>query len=184
MHVNPVARAYAEALLAIATERGQAQAVGADLADVAALLAAEADVRQFLATPTLAAAVQKRALEQALGGRVQRVLVDFLCLLVDKGRIGALDAIAAAYGELADVAAGRIRVHVASATPLAEANVRILIDMARERLQAECMLETAVQPELLGGLVVTVGDTIYDGSLRGRLQRLRNTLMRSSGYEN
>lgn len=184
MHVDPVARAYAEALLAIATERGQVQAVGAELVDVAALLAAHADVRHFLATPTLAASVQKRALEQALGGRVQRVLVDFLCLLVDKGRIGALDAIAAAYGELADLAAGRIRVHAASAAPLSADNVRQLTELARERLQCECMLETAVQPELLGGLVVTVGDTIYDGSLRGRLQRLRNALMRSSGYEN
>jgi len=183
MHVDPVARAYAEALLAIATARGQVQAVGSELADVATLVADDADVRRFLATPTLPAAVQKRALEQALGGRVQRLLVDFLCLLVDKGRIGALGGIAAAYGELADLAAGRIRVHVASATPLSEASVRTLTEMARERLQGECMLESSVEPELLGGLVVTVGDTIYDGSLRGRLQRLRNTLMRSSGYE-
>lgn len=184
MHIVPVARTYAEALLAIATDRGQVQAIGTELASIAALVAAEEDVRHFLATPTLEASVQKQALTQALGGRVQRVLVDFLCLLVDKGRIDTLGAIAAAYGELADLAAGRLRVQVASAAPLSAANVQQLADLIRERLQCECLLETAVQPTLLGGLVVSIGDTILDGSLRGRLQRLRNALMRSSGYEN
>ena len=59
-----------------------------------------------------------------------------------------------------------------------------LVALLGERLQSECILETSERPELVGGLVLSVGDTIYDGSVRAQLQRFRNELMRSSGYEN
>jgi F0F1-type ATP synthase delta subunit len=59
-----------------------------------------------------------------------------------------------------------------------------LLELLRRRLQRDCVLETAVQPELLGGLTLTIGDTIYDGSVRRSLQRVRHAMMRSSGYEN
>ena len=184
MHVDPVARVYAEALLGVARAQQRTDAVGVELAGVAEVVAAHADVRRFLESPVLEARLQKQALERALVGQVHDVVVDFLCLLIDKGRIATLEAIADAYRALADVAAGRRRVHAASATQLSsEAETRLLA-LLRQRLQSECILETAVQPELLGGLVLTIGDTVYDGSVRAQLRRVHNAMMRSSGYEN
>lgn len=178
MHVHPVARVYAEALLHIARARGDADAIGVELAEVAALLGGP-DLRTFLATPALVPEVKKRALEEALRGRVQPLLVDFLCLLVDKRRLGALADIAAAYRMLADQAAGRRRVQAESAVGLPEDLRGRLAALLTERLQRECILETAERPELLGGLVLTIGDTVYDGSVRNRLRRLRSAILRS-----
>ncbi|HZM14949.1 MAG TPA: ATP synthase F1 subunit delta [Candidatus Krumholzibacteria bacterium] len=184
MRVQPVAQVYAEALLSLARQREQIEAVGTELGELAALVASHPEVANFLETPVLEPEVQKQALEQALGGRVQRLLVDFLSLLIDKGRIGALAAIAIAYRDLADQEAGRTRVQAATAKPLQAESAEKLVTLLQARLQRQCILETKVQPELLGGLVLSIGDTIYDGSLRGRLQRLRHAMMRSSGYEN
>jgi len=184
MHVDSVARAYSEALLEIARERGQIDDVGAAIADIATLIRDHDDVRAFLETPALEAVAKKRVLEQALAGQVEAVVLDFLCLLVDKGRIAALGAIAAAYRVLADAVAGRLRVQACSARPLSDDTRRRLTDLMRQRFATECLLETSEDPELLGGLVLTVGDTLYDGSLRGQLRRIAKEMMRSSGYEN
>ena len=184
MRVQPVARVYAEALFSLARAREQVEAVGTELGELAALVAGHPELANFLETPVLQPEVQKQAIEQALGARVQRLLVDFLCLLIDKGRIGALAAIATAYRDLADHDAQCTRVQAASAKPLSDESRNKLVALLQARLQRQCILETKVQPELLGGLVLSVGDTIYDGSLRGRLQRLRNAMMRSSGYAN
>lgn len=183
MHVDPVARAYSEALLEIARSRGQIDAIGAELAQIAALVREEADVREFLETPTLEAAAKKGVLENALRGQVEPVLLDFLCLLVDKRRIRVLGAIADAYQALADEVAGRVRIQAQSARRLPDEVRGALASLVRERLAAECILETSEDPSLLGGLVLTVGDTRYDGSLRGQLQRIAKEMMRSSGYE-
>jgi len=184
MHVQPVAQVYAEALLDIARDRGQIDAIGTELQEFAALVVQDGEIRTFLETPILEPAMQIRALVRALEGQVQPVLVDFLCLLIDKGRIALLGEVAGAYRELADRAAGRQRVQARSAEPLDAPTQARLLDLLRQRLQKDCVLETAVHPDLLGGLTLTIGDTIYDGSLRTRLQRARHAMMRSSGYEN
>lgn len=183
MHAHPVARAYAGALLELARERGRLDDIGAQLAGVARLVHEEKDIRVFLETPTLEPHSKKQVLGSALHGDVDVVVVDFLCLLIDKGRIPALGDIADAYRALADEAAGRRRVQATSALPLPE-DLRVrLADLLRQQEQCDCILETDVRPDLLGGLVLTIEDRIYDGSLRGQLQRLRKEMMRSSGYE-
>jgi F-type H+-transporting ATPase subunit delta len=184
MHVDPVARAYSEALLAIARERGRVDAIGAEVSDIATLIRDHADVREFLETPALEPARKKRALESALSGQIDSLVLDFLCLLVDKQRIGAMGEIAAAYRILADEVAGRVRVQARSARPLPDDLRQRLSLLAQERLATECIVESSEDPELLGGLMLTVGDTLYDGSVRGQLRRLATEMMRSSGYEN
>lgn len=184
MHVQPVARVYAEALLDIARDRGEIDAIGAELQGFAALVLQDEEIRDFLSTPILDPATQSRTLARALEGQVQPLLADFLCLLIDKGRFGFLGEVTDAFRELADEAAGRQRVRACSAEPLDSQMRERLLELLRQRLQRECVLETAVQAELLGGLTLSIGDTFYDGSLHARLQRLRHAMMRSSGYEN
>jgi F-type H+-transporting ATPase subunit delta len=182
MQLHPVARVYAEALLAIARERGMIDAIGAQLTTAAAGLGTDADVRRFFAAPTIDLAAKKRVLLAALG-QLDATLVDFLCLLLERRRIAGLDAIARAYAALADEAANRKRVWAASAVALPADLRQRLEALLRDKLQAECILETDVQPELIGGLVLRVDDTVYDGSVRRQLQRIGQELTRSSGYE-
>jgi F-type H+-transporting ATPase subunit delta len=183
MPSDPVARVYAQSLLDLARARGDVDAIGADLEQVAAAIAAAPDLRAFVTAPVLDTVPKKQALE-ALRGRIDDMLVNFLCLLVDKERIDLLGDIAAAYRDLADVAAGRARVRAATAVPLSADLHRRLEETLRATLQRDCIVEAEVEPELLGGLVLQVGDKLYDGSVRSHLRRVRTAMMRSSGYEN
>src|SRR5262249_37871036 len=117
----------------------------------------------------------------ALRGRLDDALVNFLCLLVDKNRIGALASIADAYRDLADAAAGRVRVRALTAAALPDDLRERLVATVTTTLKQECVLETEVQADLLGGLVLEVGDKIYDGSVRRALRRIQSEMTRSSG---
>src|SRR5262249_50473633 len=127
MRKDPVARVYAQALLDVGRDRDRMDALGAQLAEIAADVQAEPKLRTFLESPAVDTQVKKRVFG-ALRGRLDDALVNFLCLLVDKNRIGALASIADAYRDLADAAAGRVRVRALTAAALP--------DDLRERLVA------------------------------------------------
>jgi F-type H+-transporting ATPase subunit delta len=181
MHSDPVARVYAQALIELAQERGRMDEIGREFAAVVSGIGAASDLQAFIASPMMDTTVKKRVIE-ALRGRVDDLLVDFLCLLVDKDRIEAAPDIAAAYRDLADDAAGRTRVAATTAVPLAADLQQRLEQMLHAALARDCVVEAAVEPDLLGGLVLQVGDKIYDGSVRSHLRRIRTAMMRSSGY--
>lgn len=183
MSASPVARVYAEALLGLASERQRIDELGAELDALVEIVRSQAEVDAFLESPVVGPEDKKRVLHQALAGRVDDTLIDFVCLLVDKERVDALADIAAAYRLLADAANRRQRVQAATAVPLPEDLRQRLEELLRQKLQRDCVLETEIRPELLGGLVLTIGDKVYDGSVSGRLRRLRHDMMRSSGYE-
>jgi len=180
MQKDPVARVYAQALLDLGRDGNRIDALGEDLQQVVSALAADAGLRTFLESPALDPATKKRALE-SLRGKTDDLVVNFLCLLVDKGRIGSLGAIALAYRDLADEAAGRVRVHATTAVPMDAEQRKRLLDTVHATLKKEIVLETDVQPELVGGLVLHIGDKIYDGSVNRALGRIRNEMTRSSG---
>jgi F-type H+-transporting ATPase subunit delta len=180
MRRDPVARVYAQALLDVGRDQNRMDALGAQLEQVAAGVYAEPNLCTFLESPVVDAQAKKRALV-ALRGKLDDALVNFLCLLVDKNRIGALDSIAGAYRDLADAAAGRVRVRALTAVTLPDDLRERLVTTVTATLKQECVLETAVQEDLLGGLVIEVGDKVYDGSVRRALRRMQSQMTRSSG---
>lgn len=182
IQTHPVARVYAQALLGLSGSGARAVAVAEQLEAVLTMLRQDPLVRQFLESPALDIATKEKVLE-SLRGVLDDVLVSFLCILVEKQRVEQLEAIGAAYRDLADVAAGRVRVHVATAVPLAEDQRQNLLASLKTKLRRDIVLETEVKPELIGGLVIEVGDRVYEGSVHGMLQRLRTQMVRSSGYE-
>src|SRR5262245_39324676 len=129
-HTNPVARTYARALLEVAG-RERRDAFAAELDTLAGLVGTMPELRAFLASPALDSETKKRAIE-ALRGRIDDVLVNFLCVLVDKGRAEQLDEIRVAYRELADAAAGRARARVTTPMPLPD-DLRARMQRALER---------------------------------------------------
>lgn len=183
MQTQSVARPYAQALLGLARDGDRITDFGAQLEALVALLYVEPETRNFLESPALEARDKKRVLETALRGQADDLLVNFVCLLVDHGRVATLPAIAETYRDLADVAQGRARVRATTAVPLPDDLRDRLVALVEQKLKRECVLETEVQPDLLGGLVLTIGDKVYDGSVRSQLRRLRKEMMRSSGYE-
>ena len=183
IQANPVSRVYAEALFRVAKERGVVADIDQGLRGLAALLHDNATFRDFLAAPMIDASRKKNAVEAAMQGNADELLVDFLCLLIDKGRDQALEGVAVQFRVLADIDVGRVRVEVKSAQEMSQEQRSKLAESLRQILQSDCSLEMKVEPEILGGMILRIGDKLYDGSVRRQLQQVGDQLMRSSGYE-
>lgn len=180
---SPVARVYAEALFGIAQDAGTVDEIGGELRSFLDLARSTPEIERFLSTPVIEPAVKVEHLRRALAGRASDVIADFLCLLVEKRRTGALASIVEAYQALADEHAGRARVSVRTATPLSEGLRREITEALRAQLAKQVVIDEEVEPAILGGAVVAIGDRVYDGSIRNRINAFRRQIMRSGGYE-
>jgi F-type H+-transporting ATPase subunit delta len=182
-----LAKVYAEALLAAALNQGgppAADAAGAELsAFVADVLDRDAVVSGFLASPAVGKKTKAAALDAALPGQASELLRGLLAVLARNGRLDLVRGVAASYRQLLDDRAGRVRVKVASATELTDEQRAALTAHLAGMLKQEPVLDVRVDPDLLGGMVVQVGDRVFDTSVRTRLSTLRTLLLdKGSSY--
>jgi F-type H+-transporting ATPase subunit delta len=169
---------YARALHELARERGQTDAVAADLQKMVDLLHTDAELRDFFSRPWVSATIKRAAaLEIAARLELSPLVRDFVALVARAGRAPAFEAIAAAYRARVDDDLGRVRAQVRSRLPLTEAER----DALRTRLAAvmgarEVIVEARADEQLLGGFVAEIGTYVVDGSLDGQLARIGERL--------
>jgi F-type H+-transporting ATPase subunit delta len=173
-----VSRRYARALFSIGVDRGSFEQLGKELDAVAELWTGSAELRQALENPVFKG-TEKRAVLQSLLPRVAPTtdVQRFVLLLLERRRLTAVPAIARAYREMADLHTGRVRAHVTSAQPLGPAELERVRQSLARRTGKQVILESAVDPALIGGLVARVGDLVLDGSVRTQLGTLRERLL-------
>ena len=177
-------RSYAEALLAAAENEGQADPVLDDLdALVADVLRPNPRFATILASPTLSAADKDQILTRTFDGTAHPTVVRFLHVLNRHGRLGLIAPIARAARALWDRKQNRRPVLVRSAVPLDDAQRAVLSERLGRMLAATPLLSYEVDPALIGGLVVQIGDDVYDASVRNRLQQLRHRLIEGKTHE-
>jgi F-type H+-transporting ATPase subunit delta len=173
-----VARRYAKALFDIGADAGTYEALGEELADLAALYQSSVELRQTLMNPIFKPSEKRAILEKILPQVTpSQVVQRFAMLLLERGRIALLPALARAYRELSDAYAGRVRAVVVSATPLGAGDLDRVRRALEQRTKKKVMLEAEVDPNLIGGLVARVGDLVLDGSVRTQLTTLREKLL-------
>jgi F-type H+-transporting ATPase subunit delta len=173
-----IARVYAEALYEAAAREGRAEGVGDELdALVRDVLDAHPEVARFFTSPALTRRAREPVLEAALRGNASDLLRKFVGVLNQNNRLDLIRAVAAAYRDLLDVRAGRVRVAVRSAIPLGDGERDGLREALAAALGKEPVLNVRVDPGLIGGLVVQVGDKVYDSSVRSRLEAFRTQLL-------
>jgi len=181
MPVSPVARRYAQALIEVADEAGAIDQVGTDLQSFAQVLDAhEGMLGDALSSPVFTTEERGAVLDGVLPKlSLHPLAANLLRLVNDKRRFPVLRDIVTAYGELADERAGRQQVLVTTAEPLTP-QVEAEIRQALEKSTGKTVrLTTKVDPSLLGGLVAKVGGTVYDSSLRTRLDQIKHALVSS-----
>lgn len=177
MRDETVARNYAEALFDLARRHEGVDVFGEGIGLVARLVDENPRVRQFLETPRIDAEDKKDVLRKTFGGRVPPLLLNFLLVVVDKRRQRLLGRIAVEYAALVDDFENRVHVDVTVARPLDDETSAALERRLSAFLGKTAVPHLRVEPAILGGVVVRSGDTIYDGSLRRRLDRMRRQLM-------
>jgi F-type H+-transporting ATPase subunit delta len=176
-----VARNYAEALLALARKAGDVPGWGRMMQEIADAVATDPQLRTFLESPRVPAERKNAALGRAFQDRYPRLLVRFLQALVSKGRQRQIGNVAREYAALVDEAEGRVHAQVTLAVAPTEADRAAIAASLSRRIGKQVVPHVTVRPEILGGVIVRVGDSVLDGSVRRRLGRLRHQLTAMAG---
>lgn len=172
MRQDTVARNYAEALLSLATKAENRDGFGSMIRDVANAMQQNETLRRFLESPRVSAADKTAVLSKAFGDRVPRVFLRFLQVLVRHRRQMLIPGIANEYATLMDDAEGRVHAEVTVASTAGAAEADAVAARLSQVLGKRVLPHVTVNPAILGGVVVKVGDTVMDGSVRRRLDRL------------
>jgi F-type H+-transporting ATPase subunit delta len=170
------ARRYARAIFDLATEEGQVEEWSRRLEGVGEVLSMP-DVRAVLVNPSISVRRRQEAAEAVLAPRVGPEGANLAKLLVGANRVGEVDAIAEEFGRLADAAAGRVRATATTAVALDRPAADKLVGELSNKLGREVRLDERVDPEIMGGLVLRIGDRVIDASVATRLQQLRRRLV-------
>ena len=171
-------RRYAKALFSLAKEQNCAEAVGRQLETVIRVFDGNAELVEFLSRPWSGAAAKRNA-AAAIASKldVSKLMRDFVGLLAARGRVDRLREIGVAYGDLVDTDLGRVRARVRTAVPLtAGERTTLAARLGRALGGKQVGLEEVVDKNLLGGFIAEVGSLVLDGSLDGRLARMRERL--------
>lgn len=173
---DTAARRYAEAAFEIAQRDGSVDAWRSELETAARVLGDER-VSTFLGNPAVPHEARSRLLDSALGRSVSGPVRNLIQLQLRRGRIDQLPRVAAEFRRLDNERQGITVATATAAAPLTPDEVRTLTTRLEQFTGGRVELDVQVDPSLLGGLVVRVGDRLIDGSVRGRLERLRNQLV-------
>lgn len=171
------ARRYARALLEVARQQESGEATSQALRAAADLLSGNPALAAVLAHPALDLEKKRAVVREVFGGDAGETLVGRLVdLLIGRGRLEILPAVADAFTEQWNAARGVVTAQAITASPLTKGQQDRLASALSAAAGATVELQAAVDPRLLGGVRVTMAGRIYDGTVRGRLQGLRRHL--------
>ena len=179
MRDETVSKNYAETLFALATKHSQLEEYGAALETVARLLDEDPRFRMFLETPRIDDVARKQVMRRVFGASLPKPVVNFVLVTIDKRRQRLLRSIAREYNLLLDVHFGREHVEVTLARKADAATEELIAQRLSSSLGREAIPHFRIKPEIIGGLIVRTTNTIYDGSLRRRLEGMRRRLLRA-----
>jgi F-type H+-transporting ATPase subunit delta len=182
--VEHIAEVYARALVGAAQEAGTLDAALDEFdAVVRDVLDAHPRFEQLMASAMLSAEEKSAAIDRVFGGRASELMINFLKVVARHGRLDCLRAIHRAAGRLRDELRNRVQVEVSTAAPLDAASRRRLLETLREKLGREPLVNQRVDPTLIGGAVIRLGDTVFDGSVANQLEILRQQMRSRSENE-
>ena len=173
-----VANRYARALADVIASTGNYRQVLDELENFGAAYRQSVELREVCDTPAVAMA-QKLAVLEALAGKLgsSHFTLNFLRVLMSHYRMSMMEEILAAFRNVTYARLGIVRVKISSASALSNAERDLLQTRFNELTAKQAELEFHLDGELIGGLVAQIGSTVYDGSIRGHLERIREQLM-------
>ena len=177
MRDTSIARNYAEALLALARKANDTAGWGVAVSALGDAVAQDVTLRHFLEAPQVSASQKNAVLGRALADKTAPNFVRFVQKLVSNRRQMLLPAVAVEYHNLLDEAEGRVHARVTVSRAFDQAGTDAIAAALASALRKTVVVHMAVDERILGGVVVRVGDTVMDGSVRRKLGRLREKMV-------
>lgn len=173
---TPIARRYAKALYMIGVEENRLDALTREVKNVAATIAGSPELSALLSNPVVAHEPRRAVMSDVLARLgVSPTTRNFALLLTDRRRGALIPAVAESLAALADERAGKVHAEVSSATALTESQLA-RVRTALEKLTGKTVaVSHKVDATLIGGMVTRIGDKVYDGSLKARLDEIRQS---------
>ncbi|MEL7497946.1 MAG: ATP synthase F1 subunit delta [Planctomycetota bacterium] len=164
---------YAKALLAVGNESGSVDLLVDQLGDVSEVVSGLPSFQAALESPRIDASAKVDLVEKAFGGKIDQALMNFLKVLARKNRFSCLAAASRSAVRLRDVAAGRVQAVLTTASEVDDSVRDRIAQRLSKVLGQEVSLTSNVDPAVIGGMVIRVGDTVYDGSVVNQLSQVR-----------
>jgi F-type H+-transporting ATPase subunit delta len=183
---DALATVYARSLFELAQQAGgqsKIAEVAAELEEIAELMRSNKQFHEFLSSPVIDRKARGESLRRIFSNRVTDLMLRFLLVLNDNGRVGHLESIAAAFDRMVQEAFGRVEVDVFTAAPLAPDQRSSIAERIRKALNREPVLHTYTEPAMIGGLKLRIGDQLIDGSIANKLRRMKHELHRVGGSQ-
>jgi F-type H+-transporting ATPase subunit delta len=177
MREPTIARNYAETLVELAQRGGDLRGWGEMIESVAESMHSDRRLRTFLESPRVSAQEKNEILQKAYGDQLPRNFVRFIQALVTHRRQMLIPAISREYNDLVDQVEGRVHASVTMAREADDNDRQVITSNLSRSFGKEVVPHFHVNPALLGGVIVRVGDTVLDGSVRRRLATLRSRML-------
>lgn len=173
MRATTIARNYAEALLSLARKADDLDGYGAAINGVVTAMEGDGRLRNFLSAPQISAAQKNVVIGKAFSGKLPKMMVRFLQKLVMNRRQMLIPQVAIEYGNLVDETTGRVHAQVTVSREVSDAERNTIAAQLSRAFAKTVVPHVDVNPAILGGVVVRVGDRVLDGSVRKRLKTLK-----------
>ncbi len=173
-----IEKRYAEALIDMTVESGEFDRYINDFKFIVDIYNSDEDFRNFLLNPKYLVAEKQEVIKNVFGSRVKIELVNYIDLLLGKGRIKFLPGIFDEYLRSADKCMNTLNITIISASPLDDAQIELIKEKYRKLHKSTYVkANVEIDKNIMGGLKIKIGDKMTDGSVKGRLESLRKILI-------
>ena len=174
--IDVIANRYAEALFQIGEEENKTDNLYNELKEVYSLMATNKDLNNVMKSPLVSKAEKIQLIDTLFAGKIDNDLKNFFKILIEKGRIASVKAIETTYKEMLNEKNNILEGYVVSAVPMDSAKIKELESELSKKYNKNVTLENKVDESVLGGVLVRLGNTEIDGTIKTRLDGLKDQL--------
>lgn len=172
-----IAITFTNALLEVALKKGQFEQIEKDLDLVCGVMKKHGNLKKVLFHPSISRTNKKEVMRNVFGKSVSSLMLNFLCLLVDRRKEEILEFIPEVYRSVADEKKGVVKATVQTVDPLTGERLEYFKKQLKKITGKTVELEVLQNPDILGGMVIQIGNKLIDGSVAGRLKNLKTRLL-------
>lgn len=172
-----IAKRYSQALFELAKDDEELKSFLANLNTIQATINQNIDLKTFLSHPVFDIETKKEVIKEIFEAEIDKNILNFLFVLIDRNRVYALDAIVNHFDCLIDTKYNLLTVEVVTAIELTDEIKNKLIDKLQNIYNKQIKIKTKIDEDILAGMMLKIGDKVIDGSIKAKLNKMKSTLI-------